>query len=376
MNKNITWLTTIYLILVSFGMLVLLSASSSENVADSSYFVKRQVIWIIISVTLVFFTAKLDYRILNKYSILLSIISIILLVLVLIPGIGKMVNGSWRWIQIGSMTIQPSEFAKPIFIILLSWWLSRNIIRIEYFRYGILIPLLLLLLFILPILLEPDFGTTLLFFSVGIILIFISGSKIKPLFFLGTIGIFFVGILILNNPERMSRILAFLNPEAYQSGAGYQLTNSLRAFASGGLYGVGFGNSFQKFDYLPEAHTDFIFPIIGEEFGLIVSLIVIVLYISLFVIGMNIGSKAQDDFGRLLGYGITLMITTQSLINFFVVTGWAPTKGLALPFISYGGSSILSSSIMIGILLSIAIDIEQGVKFKKRHLFKDRKRKI
>ena len=172
----------------------------------------------------------------------------------------------------------------------------------------------------------------------------------------------------------MGRILAFLNPEEYQTSSGYQLANSLRAFSEGKIWGVGFGDSMQKHKYLPEAHTDFIFPIIGEEFGLLIgSFPVVILYVLLFIFGLKVARNAQDYFGMLLGYGITLMISSQVIFNLFVVTGMAPTKGIALPFISYGGSSILSSMIMISLLLNISFESENFSKKNKKLLFKDKK---
>ena len=182
------------------------------------------------------------------------------------------------------------------------------------------------------------------------------------------------------NSERMGRIMAFLNPQKYEQGEAWQLVNSLRAFANGGQNGwwrgQGFGNSMQKYHYLPEAHTDFIFPILGEELGLLAALAVVLLYLALFVLGLRIAFKARDDFGRFIAFGITLMISIQALINFAVVTGCVPTKGLALPFISYGGSSLLISGVMVGILVNIAYASIKAPSHAPRNLFKDRARKV
>ncbi len=374
MHRTVTPLITVVLLLVALGMLVLMSASS-ERSSDASYFVERQLIWLGISVVAAVVTARLDYRLYERAVLPLALVSIGLLVLVRIPGIGKMVNGSWRWLQVGPMTIQPSEFAKPVFIIVMSWWLARSMRRLEEIRYGLVIPFLLLASFAVPILVEPDYGTTLLVAAVGLCLMMMAGTPMLPLMGVAGVGLLGVAMLIFQNPERMGRIMAFLDPQAHEQGKAWQLANSLRAFASGELFGVGFGNSFQKYHYLPEAHTDFIFPIIGEELGLIASLLVVVMYGVLFATGMQVARRAQDLFGRFLAHGIALMIALQALINFAVVTGSAPTKGLALPFISYGGSSILASSIMFGILLNIAIDGERGRLRKNKGLFKDRSRR-
>ena len=370
MPKTSQLLAIVYIILVSCGFLALLSASTVHDL-DSSYYAKRQALWSIVSIIIAFFIRKVDYNIYKNFAIPISLISIILLVLVLIPNIGKMVNGSWRWIQIGPITIQPSEFAKPSILILISYWLSNNQRKIDEFKNGILIPYILIGIFTVPILLEPDYGTTILIFFVTTILIFIAGANLKTISIVSIPVIVGIFIMILTNSERLGRIMAFLKPESYQLSSGYQLANSLRAFSEGKLFGVGFGGSLQKYDYLPEAHTDFIFPIIGEEFGLVGCLSVVILYIILFFLGINTSKNSYNTFGKFLGYGISLMIVIQVVINLFVVTGLAPTKGIALPFISYGGSSILSSSIMIGILLNISLDGERSSKKRKKGFFKN-----
>jgi len=370
MPKTSQLLAIVYIILVSCGFLALLSASTVHDL-DSSYYAKRQALWSIVSIIIAFFIRKVDYNIYKNFAIPISLISIILLVLVLIPNIGKMVNGSWRWIQIGPITIQPSEFAKPSILILISYWLSNNQRKIDEFKNGILIPYILIGIFTVPILLEPDYGTTILIFFVTTILIFIAGANLKTISIVSIPVIVAIFVMILTNSERLGRIMAFLKPESYQLSSGYQLANSLRAFSEGKLFGVGFGGSLQKYDYLPEAHTDFIFPIIGEEFGLVGCLSVVILYIILFFLGINTSKNSYNTFGKFLGYGISLMIVIQVVINLFVVTGLAPTKGIALPFISYGGSSILSSSIMIGILLNISLDGERSSKKRKKGFFKN-----
>jgi cell division protein FtsW len=374
-HRTVTPLITAVLLLVALGLLVLMSASSQRSV-DASYFVDRQLIWLSLATLAAFVTARIDYRHYLRLVPLLTLVSLISLILVRIPGIGKMVNGSWRWLQLGPMTIQPSEFAKPVFIILMAWYLSRNMRRMGEFKEGIVWPYLLVLLFAVPIIVEPDYGTTLLFAAIGILLMVIAGCRWLPMMSIGLVGLCAVAFLIFHNPERMGRIMAFLDPQLHEQGKAWQLANSLRAFAGGGLWGVGFGNSFQKYHYLPEAHTDFILPIIGEELGWLASVLVVGFYLVLFIVGMKIARSASDDFGRLLAHGLVCMIVIQALINFVVVTGCVPTKGLALPFISYGGSSILSSSIMLGILINIAINAERSRGKKAKRLFKDRWRGV
>ena len=375
MRRTISLFIAIVLILVTLGVLILASASSAKY-DDASYFVRRQLIWLAFSFVAAAVAARFDYRLYQKLVIPLAAVSVLLLILVRIPGIGTMINGSWRWLRIGPLTVQPSEISKLAIIVLFAWWLARCQRRIDELKLGILIPFGLLACFALPIIVEPDFGTTMLVSSVAVCMMFLAGVSVGPLLITGLVGLMGVLILIFQNPERMSRILAFLDPQKYEQDKAWQLINSMRAFAGGDIGGVGFGNSMQKYHYLPEAHTDFIFPIIGEELGLIAALVVIFMYVVLFVLGLRIALNARDDFGRLLAFGITLMITIQSLINFAVVTGCVPTKGLALPFISYGGSSLLISGIMIGILVNVAHASIKSPKKSSRNPFKDRVRKV
>lgn len=375
MRKTLSLFIAIVLILVTLGILILASASSTER-DDAGYFVKRQLKWLAFAFCAAAVAARFDYRRYQKLVIPLAVLSVLSLILVRIPGIGTSVNGSWRWLNIGPLTVQPSEISKLAVIMLFAWWIARNQRRIDELKRGILIPFAMLGIFAVLLVVEPDFGTTMLVSSVAVSMMFLGGVSIAPLLLTGLLGLLGVLVMIFQNPERMSRILAFLDPQKYEKDKAWQLINSLRAFAGGEIVGVGFGNSMQKYDYLPEAHTDFIFPIIGEELGLIASLIVVFMYVVLFVLGLRIAFNARDDFGRFLAFGITLMITMQALINFAVVTGCVPTKGLALPFISYGGSSLLVSGAMVGILVNIAHTGWRPSSAVSRNLFKDRARKV
>ncbi len=375
MRKTISLFIAIVLILITLGVLILASASSAKY-DDAEYFVKRQLIWLALSFCGAAVAARFDYRLYRKLAIPLSVFSILLLVLVRIPGIGHEINGSWRWLRVGSLTVQPSEIAKLAVIMLFAWWLSRNQRRIDELKRGILIPFGMLACFALPLVVEPDFGTTMLVSSVAVFMMFLGGVSVAPLLATGLCGLLGVVFLIFQNHERMGRIFAFLDPQKHELDKAWQLVNSLRAFAGGDWFGVGFGNSMQKYNYLPEAHTDFIFPIIAEELGLVAALIVIVMYLTLFILGSKIALNARDDFGRFLALGITLMITMQALINFAVVTGCVPTKGLALPFISYGGSSLVISGAMVGILVNIAHHGMHAPSAASRNPFKDRARKV
>ncbi len=375
MRKTISLFIAIVLILVTLGILILASASSVKH-DDAGYFVKRQLMWLALALFAAAIAARFDYHHYKKLAVPLAAFSTLLLILVLIPGVGIIKNGSYRWLGFPGFTFQPSEVAKLSIIILFAWWLARNQRRIDELKRGTIIPFGMLACFALLIIVEPDFGTTMLVSTVAVCMMFLGGASIAPLLVTGLVGLLGVLILIFQNPERMSRILAFLDPQKYEQGKAWQLTNSLRAFAGGDIGGVGFGNSMQKYHFLPEAHTDFIFPIIGEELGLIASLCVVLMYVVLFVLGLRIALKARDDFGRLLAYGITLMLTIQALINFAVVTGCVPTKGLALPFISYGGSSLLISCVMVGILINVAQSCMKSPSKGARNPFKDRVRKV
>jgi cell division protein FtsW len=287
MRKTISLFIAIVLILTTLGVLILASASSAKY-DDSTYFWKRQLIWLALSFCMACIAARFDYRLYQKLAIPLAVISFVLLVLVRIPGIGTIINGSYRWLRFGPMTIQPSEISKLAIIILFSWWLARNQRRIDELKRGILIPFGMLSCFALLLIIEPDFGTTMLVSSVAIFMMFLGGVTVAPLLVTGLCGLLGVVFLIFQNPERMSRILAFLDPQKYEQDKAWQLINSMRAFAGGNLFGVGFGNSMQKYHYLPEAHTDFIFPIIGEELGLIAALVVLLLYVTLFTLVLSL----------------------------------------------------------------------------------------
>lgn len=374
MRRLISLLIAVVLILATLGILMLASASSVKQ-EGASYFWMHQFVWLVIAFCGAAAASRFDYHHFQRLALPAAVIALVLLILVRIPGIGYCINGSWRWLRLGPLTIQPSEVSKLALIMLFSWWLARNQRRIDELKRGILIPFGILAGFAFLLVIEPDFGTTMLVSAVAVSMMFLGGVSIAPLLITGLAGLLGVLVMIFQNPERMSRILAFLDPQKYETGKAWQLTNSLRAFAAGDVAGVGYGNSLQKYSYLPEAHTDFIFPIIGEELGLIVSLVVVLMYLILFVLGLGIALNARDDFGRLMAFGITLMISIQALINFAVVTGCVPTKGLALPFISYGGSSLVISGVMIGILINIAYDSLKSSR-RSKSLFKDRMRKV
>lgn len=347
----------VVLILIAFGAIMLFSTSietASIKLKDPYFFLKRQAIWLVISALASFVTLKLDYQWLRKLCFLFWGAVIFLLVLVRIPGIGSEINGSWRWLKIGPITFQPSEFAKLAIIILLAAWYDKYRRKRDDFKRGFVYPGLFLGVTLGLILIEPDFGTTMLIGCVGAILMFVAGVPLRFLLPVGILGLSGLGILIWQDPERWGRIMAFLNVGAHVQGEGWQLANSLEAISRGDLWGVGLGESMQKRFYLPEAHTDFVFAILAEELGAVASSFVVLLFCAFYFCGTTIALKVSDMFGRFVVLGITLMISIQALINLGVVTGSLPTKGLALPFISYGGSSLLINTVMVSLIINIA----------------------
>ncbi len=362
MWKTATVIIAIVLILATFGLVMLASTSSAKAESeyhDPYYYVKKQSIWLIVSLVAGFFTARvIDYRYLKRFAPLISLVSVLLLIAVFIPGIGISVKGSQRWLYLVGMRFQPSELAKLSVILILAWWFSREQRSAGQWFKGFVLPSLFLGVYLVLILIEPDFGTTMLIGCVGGFLLFVGGTQVSYLILGGMMGFLGLAFLIMRDEERMRRILAFLEPEAYARGEAFQLMQSIYAFIAGGALGKGFGQSIQKHHYLPEAHTDFIFAIIGEELGFIASLSVVLLFMVFFGACVLVGLRSRDRFGRYVSFGVGMMIALQSIINIGVVTGCLPTKGLALPFISYGGSSLLFSMLMVGIVVNIAMNNE------------------
>ncbi len=351
------------LILTAFGIVMLLSTSSVHGLQqfnDPNYFIKRQALHLGLALVLGFFATRIDYRIWRTWAIPLAILAAVLLVLAVLPGgIGVTVKGSSRWVRFGPVTFQPSELAKLAVIVLVSWYMARSQRGVRELVRGLLIPLALIGVIALLILAAPDFGTTVLVGGVGLLLMFAGGTRVGYLAITAALGGVSFLLLVMHNPVRMRRVMAFLNPEQYAKTEAFQLLSAIYAFVIGGAGGVGLGQSIQKRFYLPESHTDFIFAIIGEELGLIASWSVVLLFGVLFWCGLRIALRTGDLFGKLLALGITLMITLQAAFNMAVVTGLVPTKGLPLPFISYGGSSIVMTFFMIGILVNIALTADE-----------------
>lgn len=347
--------------LLALGIVMLASTSNPRGMLshhDAYYFLKRQLTWLVISVAMGIAVLRFDYHWWQKLAAPMAVAAVLLLVLVFVPGVGARVGGSSRWLRAGPISVQPSEFAKVALIIALATWMSHLGRRAREFIKGLLLPIAGLGLVLGLLLLEPDFGTTLLLGVVGMLIMFAAGTRIVYLAVVAALGLAGFAAAVMHDPVRIGRIMAFLHPEKYPVVA-YHLAQSEKAFTIGQLFGVGLGNSIQKQFYLPEAHTDFILAIVGEELGLIATLAVILLFAGILVCGISISFRAPDPFGRLLGFGFTMLICIQAAINVGVVTGCLPTKGLPLPFISYGGSSMLASMAGACILCNIAQHVEE-----------------
>lgn len=350
----VLFLTTFFLL--SIGVIMVLSASSYHAMLfydDPYYFLKRQVRWAGLGIIAMIFFMNVDYYKIKKFVMIGFIITLILLGLVLIPGVGIEVKGSTRWLGVGSMSFSPSEIAKIAIVFFLARSMSQNPERIKSIK-GFGSYLLILALVAGLLLKQPDLGTTLAIAGTAFCMYIAAGARISHLAGLAFMGLMGVIALILDEPYRLRRIIGFLKPFETASNEGYQTVQSLYALGSGWLFGVGLGNSRQKFLWLPERHTDFIFAIIGEELGFIGVLLVILLFFLFIWRGFRIALYAPDRFGSFLAVGLTSIIAVQSVINMGVVTGSLPVTGITLPFVSYGGSSLLFSLIGVGILLNIS----------------------
>ena len=376
MRTTSSALIVIVLSLLCLGIVVLASTSSVKGEfshSDPGFFFKRQLVWMLIAAVAGLVLALCDYHWWQKtwVAIAMAVGSVALLVLVLVPHVGTKIGGSYRWLRLGPMSLQPSEIAKLGTVIALAAWMVRNSRDAQQFVKGLVLPGAGLAVVLGLLLREPDFGTTILVGTVGMAVLFAGGARFRYVALAGLAGAAVFAAAVVRDPVRVGRILAFLMPDKYPEKA-YHLLQSKAAFISGGWLGVGLGNSIQKRFYLPEAHTDFILAIIGEELGLVGTGAVLLLFTGILICGLTISLKAPDPFGRLLGFGITMMIVLQAAINFGVVTGCLPTKGIPLPFISYGGSSLMASIAGVGLLLNIARHGGKGYTDEHTQVIRDR----
>lgn len=347
--------------LTSFGIVMIYSASSvtaAKNFNDGAFFLKRQGIFALAGFTVAAVVMRVDYRFWRKMAVPLLFVSLILLVLVLIPGIGAKIKGASRWIRLPGFNLQPSEFTKIALILYLAYSIDKKQDRIRSLSAGFL-PYMVVLIILLGLLLkQPDLGAALTLAAVTILMLFAAGTRLIFILGSGMVALPFVVFLIYHSAYRLKRIKAFMNPEQDPTGIGWQIIQSKYAFGAGGFFGQGLGEGKQKLFYLPEAHTDFILSVVGEELGFIGVLIIIGMFFILIQRAMRIAMAAKDTFGRFLALGIAVLFAIEAVVNMGVVTGLLPTKGLALPFLSYGGSSLLVSLFAVGILLNISAGLK------------------
>lgn len=356
-------LLAITLVLALVGVVMVYSASAvvaGIRFHDSWYFLKRQLAWMGAGLLVMHLVSKIDYALWRKLSVPLLLMTTVLLVLVLVPSFGSAAKGARRWLHAGPINIQPAELTKFVMVIYVAAYVSKKQDQLTQFARGLLPPLIILGALSGLVLLEPDLGTVVVMGLVVLTLLFLAGARIKHLGLLSLCSLPAVAALIFGSSYRRQRIVEFLRSAKDPSGAGYQMTQSFLAFGSGGPFGVGLGEGKQKLFFLPEAHTDFVLALVGEELGLAGSVAIVLLF-GLFVLkGFQIAGRARSPFGRHLAMGITMLVGMQALVNAGVVTGLLPTKGLTLPFVSYGGSSLVANLFGVGILLSISRDRQGG----------------
>ncbi len=344
--------------LTCIGIVMVYSASSVAAQAryhDGAFFLKRQVAYAIIGLGVMAVAWKVHYARLRRWSLPLLGLSVLGVGLVLLPHIGHVAGGARRWVSIGgAVNFQPAELAKLGMILYLSNFLANRGGRVREFGPGLIPPLIVFLILAIAILRQPDLGSVLILAMITGIMLFVGGARIAHLVGIGCAAVPAALAVILSEGYRSSRLLAFLDPWKDPRGAGFHIIQSLLALGSGGVAGLGLGHSTQKFFYLPERHTDFIFAIIGEELGLVGAFAVILLFVLLAIWGYRIASRLPDRYGILLTTGLTTMLVGQAALNIGVVTGAVPVTGVPLPFISFGGSSLVSSFLAIGILLNLS----------------------
>jgi len=352
---------------IGFGFLYSASKPIAEKFHDNAYYyLIKQGIFLLVGIGAFFISLFLDYSIYKKYIKVIVFSTILLLIITLIPGIGREVNGGRRWIVINlifdKVQFQPSELAKIVVVFYLASVLSNKEEYIKDFYKGVLPPLIFVSFISFLILLENDFSTTFLFLIVCMIILFLSGARIITLIMLSIIGFLTTVIMVILAPYRVKRIFAFLNPWEDPLGSGWHYIQSMKCFAIGKIFGLGIGESIQKKSNLPEAHTDYIFAIIGEEGGIITAAVIILLYTVFAIVGFNIAKRTNDKYSFILASGITVFIFIQAMMNIGVVLGVLPSTGITLPFVSSGGTSITVFMFAAGILANISVKSKKEIK--------------
>lgn len=349
--------------LLALGVVMIYSSTAFSSSADPTYKLRKQMLWAAIATVCMILAWNTDYRLYAKHRKLILGAAVVLLLCVYVPGIGRQVNGAHRWLRIGSLSVQPSELAKLAVIIYVAATIQELGDRKRDFLRGFLPLAGSVGLISLLVLVEPDFGTGIFIAFVGTALMFAGGVRIFHITAFGTAAMMpLLGIVALRFEHVRARFSVFFNADADPLGRGYQIKQSLIALGSGGLFGVGLGESKQKLMFLPERDTDFIFSIVGEETGFVGASLVIVLFMLLLSSGLKIAACCRDLYSYLLAFGITTAISMQAVLNIAVVTASVPPKGIALPFLSFGGSSLVATMIGVGILLNIARQNSFGIQ--------------
>jgi cell division protein FtsW len=352
------FLAVLGMLVIGIVMLFSTSAFARNSHGDVYFFMKRQLVWLGIGLVVCTLAALVDYHFWQRTWWIWFGLAFITLAFCFVPHLGMRINGSRRWVGVGPFTFQPSEIAKVAVVFFLAWWFARYEKGAGRVLQGFVYPFAIVVTLLLLIVLEVDLGTTALIGATMFVIMFVAGTHPVLLGFLSLSGVAGILFIATHMSERMGRLAAFMDPERFKDDAGLQQMQALIAWGSGGMEGLGLGNGRQKMAYLPYAHTDFIFPMIGEELGLRVSLLVVFLFVVIIVCGMMIALHAKDRVGLLLGCGIVSLLALQAAVNIGVTTSLLPNKGLPLPFVSYGGSNLAACLFGIGLLLNI---YRQGV---------------
>ena len=343
--------------LTCFGVVMVYSASSVMAVKkfhDGFYFLKRQGLYALLGFGVMTFAMLIDYEKWRKFAVPLLFGCMLLLVLVFVPGIGGAAKGASRWIRFPGFNFQPSELAKIALIFYMAYSLDKKQEKVRFFSTGFLPYMCVLAVLMAILLMQHDLGASLTLGVVALTMLFVAGARPRYILGMFVLAVPFVYYAVMTKSYRIERIKVFLNPWQDPGGSGFQIIQSWLAFGNGGVIGQGLGEGKQKLFYLPEAHTDFILSVVGEELGLIGVLVIGAMFFLLVQRGIRVALYAQDDFGRFLAFGIVVLLGIEAFVNIGVVTGLLPTKGLALPFISYGGSSLIVTLFAVGVLLNVS----------------------
>ena len=359
MKVAVTTLAFCVAALLGLGLVMIYSASTGlvnarTHTEVGAHLLQMQLIWVALGSVACAVTAVLDYALLKKLAWPVFIGALVLAACVFVPHFGMKLNGAHRWIRLPGATFQPSELVKIALIIMLAWYCDRSQRKMDTFKRGIILPGIIIAAALGLVFIEPDRGTTILLAAVSGMMLLVAGARLKHLIVPALGGALVLSVSILHDPMRMNRIAAWLHPQQHLAGAALQAQQGMIAIGSGGVTGLGLGNGLQKLGYVPEIQSDFIFANIGEELGLIATLLVVLAFLLIAICGIFLALNARDNFGCLLASGVTFLISLQAAINIGVVTSVLPNKGLALPFISSGGSSLLAMLVGVGILLSVA----------------------